>query len=146
MPEQAPPGYATLVIFREKGFTGSFRNHAYYVNDTFVALLGTHTYTYISIKGGRTSVQWAVSMERGFIWPKLNRYGPYEITAVAGETYFFKEGQETTGIISTPLAVLHGITYSIGFMEPSAAKQELSTYRYIQPIVQSVRSCQEVCK
>jgi hypothetical protein len=134
MPEQAPPGYATLVIYREKGLTGAASDHGYYVNDTLVALLGTHTYTHISIKEGRTSVRWGVGKgDKG-----TSR--PFEITAVAGETYFYKEGARLTGFIPLPppwpSQAMAKTTF--GLMEPSAAKQELSTYRYVEPIVPSL--------
>jgi hypothetical protein len=128
MPEQPPPGYATLVIYREGGLglSGKLRDEDYYVNDTLVARLGPTTYTYLYIKEGRTAVRWGGATSR--------------IHAFAGETYFYKEGQRITGFIPLPPPAISQalIKTTFGFMEPSAAKQELSTYRYVEPIVPSL--------
>jgi hypothetical protein len=132
-PPSAPADYATLVIYREKGFTGSFFEHGYYVNDQTVALLGTHNYTYLGVKAGKVRVQWSVgkSVRVDDGWSK-----PFEIDAVPGETYYYKEGLTTTSIIPLAVVTVYQTKTAFGFMDPNAAKQELVTYRYVKPLIE----------
>ena len=129
-PEGAPPGYATLVIYREQGpITTSF-DLDFFVNDTAVAQLGRLTYTYVYIKEGLTSVRFGRIED-------VEKKRTMEFKTVAGETYFLKHGMGQSLILPTPVVIVR-TSINFNFVEPSAAERELSACRYIAPRVRSL--------
>ena len=129
-PEQAPPGYATLVIYRERGAITLSFDIDFFVNDTAVAQLGRLTYTYVYVKEGLTSVRFGQAEDAA-------KKRTVQFEAVAGETYFLKHVVRQTLITPVPVAVVH-TSINFNFIEPSTAQRELSNSRYIAPTVRSL--------
>jgi hypothetical protein len=133
-PLVAPDGMATLVLYREWGYRGSFFDNHFFVNGEVVAGLGTSTYTYITVAPGRIGVSWAVGESTAL----AGRSKPVEIDARAGETYFFKKGTTTTSVIPLPFVILSTAKSEWGFIEPATAREELKSYSFVKPIRASI--------
>jgi hypothetical protein len=126
------PRFATLVIYREKGFTGSAFDHEYYVNDELVAKLGTGTYTYLKVKPGNVRVQWGV----GRTLLSDGKREPIEIECLPGRAYYYREGLTTTSVIPVGPLIVIPMKGAWGFIDPNAATHELAEYRLVKPIVE----------
>ena len=130
-PEPAPPGYATLVLFRDYGTTTTGFKVPFIINETPVADLGRTTYTYVYLKPGRTVVRYGGKENAA-----VDRTLAFGVTA--GETYFLehKFGQNTLGVI--PPVVIYQTTIGFTFLQADAAKKELAECRYVKPAMQSM--------
>jgi hypothetical protein len=131
LPEPAPAGYATLVIYRERGSIAYSFDIPYYVNGTRVASLGRQTYTYVYIKPGQTFARYG---EAGDSETKRSM----EFVAVGSESYFLKHGIRGSAI-PLPQVVLVRTSMNFGLVNPDLAKAELSkSYRYVPSLVPSL--------
>jgi hypothetical protein len=120
---------ATLVIYREWGYRGSFFDNGFFVNGEVAASLPTRTYTFVAVKPGNVGVSWATTANE----KPTDRSKPVVINAQAGEIYFFKKGTSTTGIIPLPFVVVSTAKSEWGFIEKNAAREELKTYKFVKP-------------
>ena len=126
-PPPAPAGMATLVAFREAGVYGSFTDRRIFINDEIVAALPTASYTYIYVRPGRLSVTWHVFDDPS----PATRNAPAEVTARAGETYFFKTGVNTFSVWVPGSGAGIAAKNAWGFVEPTAAREELARYTFV---------------
>lgn len=129
MPDVPPPGYATLIVYRQ-GSLDPLQDFRVYVDDTLIVGLGPNTYSYTYVKEGQHLVRWG-------IYDGESR-GESRVTMVAGETYVYKTSLKRELLLPVLPILLVKDSTSGSFTEPHAANGELDRKRYVRANVPSL--------
>ena len=133
-PPSAPPGSATLIIYRDKDSLGTAIKHFYFVNDVYIGALGNQTYTYLWVKPGPITIKWSTDMK-----PNTEaRAKPQEQMIEAGKVYYYTD--KVTKSFPLPLIVVIVTTFyfETRFVPATEAIKELATYKFVGPAIGSL--------
>lgn len=130
---------ALLIIYRESefGVARALSELGFWVDDNYLTLLGTSSYTSTVIPSGITRIYWNTPNTTTKADMDL-RIGPIEFEAKQGSTYYIRHGRTQYGVI--PIPIPFGILFiagptdiTFGLVEPEVAKEEIKKFKYKNP-------------